>query len=216
MSLRRVFNMFWDRNFEDIERIVKAFPSGLENDVRAVIGILPFSERTLLLAHGNIRHVDFFVAEYKPLVLNLRDEEVKVPYRIYLNEPTDDRIATLSELQQVILHCLYLRHHNGYIRQKHLEKLSDKTETFICPFTVQLLGEYVVEILLVLENLITPSVLADYAEFLSSNIFYWQQTQSRMVSYWNEYYRKDVPRLADYVGKRLADRLNAALRVHRR
>ena len=135
-----------------------------------------------------------------------------MPYRIYLNEPVEDKLAALSERQQVILHCLYLRHHDGYIRQKHLEQLIGRTEAFVCPFTVQLLGEYVVEILLVLEKLITSADLTDYAEFLDSNRFYWKQTQSRMVSYWNEYYRADFPRLQDYVGKRLADRLNAAMR----
>jgi hypothetical protein len=203
VSVRRIFNVFWDPNFEDIERIVKAFPSALENDVRAVASILPLSERTLHLAHGNVRHIDCLVTDFKPLILNVWKEEVCVPYRIYINEPMDDKTANLSERQQVILHCLYLRHHNGYIRQKHLEALKGRAETFICPFTVQLLGEYVVEILLVLENLIAPSVLGDYAQFLSANAFYWKQTQSRMVSYWNEYYRSESPSLSDYVGKRL-------------
>ena len=87
-----------------------------------------------------------------------------------------------------------------------------RTEAFVCPFTVQLLGEYVVELLLVLEKLITSDDLTDYAEFLDSNRFYWKQTQSRMVSYWNEYYRADFPRLEDHVGKRLADRLSEAMR----
>lgn len=211
MSLSRLFNMLWDRNFEDVERVVKAFPRDLEADVRAVVNILPFSERTLLLAHRNVRHLDYLVSEFKPIVVQLCGEELQIPYRIYLNEPTETNVASLSELQKVILHCLYLRHHDGYVRQKHLEQLCGRAEKFICPYSIQLLGEYVIELLLILKTLIEPSVIADYAEFLSANSFYWKQTQSRMVSYWNEYYRQDFPRLKDYVGKHLIDRLNLAL-----
>lgn len=213
MNLRQFFKTIWDRNSKDIDRLVKAFPSEFDNDVRATAAILPFNEREFVLTDGSIQQHDFFVTDYRPNDLLVRNGTIRVPYRVYLNEPRQDKIESLSETQQVILHCIYLRHYNGFVRQKHLELLTGKTHSFICPFTTQLLGEYVVEILLVLESIITPSVINEYAEFLCSNSFYWKQTQSRMVSYWNEHYRQDFPRLKDYVGKRLVDHLNSAILI---
>ena len=97
--------MLWDPDSEDIERIVKAFPSKLEDDVRAVVSILPFSERTRFFAGGNVHYPDHLVTEYRPFVLSVWGEKVEVPYRIYLNEPMEDKLAALSERQQIILHA---------------------------------------------------------------------------------------------------------------
>jgi hypothetical protein len=212
MSLRKLLSELFDRDFEDIERIVNAFPSALRGDVREVVKVLPFSERTLLLAHGSVRHEGSFVSEYQPQVLIVAGEEIKVPSRIYLNEPNEAVLERLSLRQKSVLNCIYLRHHNGYVRQKHLKQLRGESESFVCPFTVQLLGEYVIEVLEDLDGVIEQPVTASYIDFLEQNAFYWKQTQSRMVSYWNEYYRSDFPSIKDYIGKRLVDRLNEALR----
>jgi hypothetical protein len=212
MVLRKILGRLFDLHRGDKERIVRAFPIAIHEDVRSALKILPFENHTLRLADGRFHFVDNFVSDYRPLLLALREEEVELPYRIYLEEPKDTILSTLTELQQRIVSCIYLRHHNGFVRQKHLERLFGATDDFICPFAVQLIGEYVIEILYDIEKLIVPEVLPQYAAFVAANPLYWKQTESRMISYWNEYYRGEFPKLKVYVGKRLVDRLSGAVR----
>ena len=121
----------------------------------------------------------------------------------------------LTDLQKAILNCIYLRHHNGFIRQRRLEKLIDTTDYFVVPFIFQLLGEYVMEILEVLQKHINPNI-DNYVKFINENQKYWTQTESRMISYWNEYYRRPMypnylpPKYAtrkEYIGQQIVDRL---------
>ena len=77
---------------------------------------------------------------------------------------------------------------------------------------MKILGEYVVELLDVLERIITGDLVPKYVEFLANNPHFWMRTQSRMVSYWDVYYRNDFPNLRDYIGFNLVNNLNQARR----
>jgi hypothetical protein len=88
-----------------------------------------------------------------------------------------------------------------------LERLVDRTETFIVTFTFQLLGGYVMEILQVLDKHINDKTIDQYIAYMKETPKYWQQTESRMTSYWNEYYRWKFPKLNDYIGKQIVERL---------
>ena len=195
----------------DIKRLVGAFPAYLSDDVRAAVSIIPFTN-PVRLADGESHNLDFFVTEFKPQIVAMGSETIQLPYRVYFNEPDSKVIETLSDRQHILLRCIYLRHHDGHVRQKHLEHLSGVNEAFLCPFAIQLLGEYVIEILDVLEHVFSEPFVSVTAEFLNANQFFWKQTQSRMISYWNEYYRNQCPDLHQYVGKRLVDQLNEALK----
>ncbi len=210
--LKKIFYALTDAHSEDKDRIVRAFPSSVEADVRTVIAILPFHQDRIKLATGEYRRFDNLVSDWRPQVLRLRAEEIQIPYRIYLNEPQPNELSHFSDRQRIIFNCIYLRHDDGFVRQKHLEKLKGIPEYYICPFSIQLLGEYVIEILEVLDTLITDTVIGQYAELLTSNPLFWQQTQSRMTSYWDAYYRYGNPKLRQYIGQRIVDRLNAAIR----
>ena len=214
MSIKRLFQRLFTHNFEDIERLVGAFPLALDEDIRKVAQILPFKEREIVAGRGTVKWVDNFISTIRPqeLIVEVVGERLTIPYRVYFNEADLVLVERLSSVQRSILHCIYSRHYNGYIRQKHLESLIGISEDFVCPFVIQSLGEYVVEILEVLDRLLTTPVVDRYASFLSCNRFFWKQTQSRMVSYWDAYYRQDFPELNQYVGKRISDRLNAAIR----
>jgi hypothetical protein len=133
----------------------------------------------------------------------LGGEILMIPYRIDVNERSGNN---LTEQQQTILHCLFLRHHDGFVRQQNLEKLIHKTDTFVVPFVFQLLGEYVIEILEVANQHINENTMDIYLKIKQENPKYWQQTQSRMISYWNEYYRNKYPKLNNYIGKQIFDR----------
>jgi hypothetical protein len=50
----------------------------------------------------------------------------------------------------LVVRCIYTRHHDGFVRRRHLERLLEAEVEWTGPFVFQLLGEYVVEILLVL------------------------------------------------------------------
>ncbi len=88
--------------------------------------------------------------------------------------------------------------------------LFDKNEDWVAPFKLQLLGEYIFEILEVLDKHINDKSIASYMKIVSENPKYWQQTESRMISYWNEYYRWKFPKLRKYLGRQIADKIKKA------
>ncbi len=146
---------------------------------------------------------------------------LNIPNRIHFNFPDEKVLIQLTDLQQTILNCIYLRHHDGFIRQKRLESLLGNSNSFIIPFTFQLLGEYVVEILEVLEKHINYNTIDDYAIFIMENPKFWIKTKSRVISYWNAYYRRPqqplflppkYPDLNGYIGQKIVNHLEAHLK----
>ncbi|MER7737308.1 hypothetical protein ABTX34_03060 [Streptomyces sp. NPDC096538] len=138
-----------------------------------------------------------------------------IPHRIYNDEPPADRVASLSSRQQQLLHCLYSLHHNGWVRQRqrHLEQIVGSTDPWVVPFVVQLVGEYVLEILVVIRDGLrdpatpgSPANLA-YGRFLVDNL---ARTQRRVVSYWNCNYRFAYASFAGYPGCTVLDLLLSA------
>ncbi len=158
------------------ETILNSFPAILKQDVEKVIEILSFDKDYLFSPDSQSIYID--------------KEIINIPYRIYIDEPYPAKERTLTEQQKIILNCIFLRHHNGYIRQSRLEFLIDKTEYYTVPFTFQLLGEYVIEILFVLDKHINDKTITNYLKLINDNDKYWHQTKSRIISYWNVYYRR--------------------------
>lgn len=192
-------------NSGETSKILAAFPFALENDVRKVIAILPASNR-ITSASGETYVVNAHISTNQYSVI-FENEKLHIPYRIYFNEPDPKKEMRLTNVQQMILNCLYLRHHDGYVRQRRLENLVDSTASFIIPFSIQLLGEYVIEILQVLDKHVNEKTHNDYKTFVKTNSRYWQKTESRVVSYWNAYYRKKFPKLKEYVGVEIINKI---------
>jgi len=183
------------------EILLNAFPKTLQSDVAVVADIL-----NNLNPHSSIHTVQ------------LNDEFLRIPCRVYFDEPSLFMINKLTYTQKNILNCIYLRHNNGYLRQRQLEELAGVNEDWITPYILQLLGEYVLEILQVLNNIITEENIHYYKQFINDNPKYWQQTMSRVISYWQCYYRgtniaysdqKGFPILKDYPGQQIVDRLES-------
>ncbi len=167
--------------------MVNAFPQSLKKDVESVSNFL------------SDKNFDIHPTVEQGIILD--GEKLTIPGRVYFDKPNDVVASSLTKIQQIILDCIYLRHHNGFVRQERLEKLKNIDEYFVTPFIFQLLGEYVVEILEVINSQVTESKLKNFAKFVNENPKYWMQTESRMVSYWNEYYRRPTyPKIKDYVG----------------
>ncbi len=176
-----------------INNIRSSFPRALRSEVEKVIEILPIYDSDIPVS---IRSNIFW-----------KNESLTNIYRIYFDEPMPDAEAALSSTQRTILHCIYLRHCNGLLRQKRLEQVIEQSDLFIIPFTFQLAGEYVIEIFETLEKHVRNNVDL-YIEFTSENPVFWKQTQARMISYWNEYYRGQFPRRKDYPGQRIVEILS--------
>jgi hypothetical protein len=188
------------------ERLTKAFPKKLHSDLKEVLKILPFENNKVKLCDGTIHQVDNLIHENE-LNLILENETLIIPYRLYFDEPNPELEKALTDKQKDILSCIYLRHHNGHLREKRLNLILNNSEKWTIPFVIQLIGEYVYELLPIIDKKVNENTLDFYAEFRDENPKYWQQTESRMVSYWNEYYRNKFPKLKEYLGFEIVNRI---------
>lgn len=186
-------------------RLLKGFPAAIKHEVEEVVNILPLNHR-VFLAGSQAHDIDISLQSPTQSV-TLNGEQLEIPFRIYFNEPPRGKESSLSDLQRTILNCVYSRHHDGFVRQKRLEQLIESTEPFVIPYTFQLLGEYIIEILVVLDRHVNNKTLNDYARFICDNKRYSQQIESRMISYWNEYYRHKFPDLKSYIGMNIFDKI---------
>jgi hypothetical protein len=182
----------------DIVKITHCFPSYLREKVRKVVGLLSIEKSGFLHA-----------ASYS---VQFHGETLEFPYRVYFNEPRNTLEKHLTEEEQVILDCIFLRHHNGYIRQRRLERLIDKRHPYIVPFTFQLLGECIKEILMIVDDHINEDTMHEYLQFMKENKKYAGQTENRMISYWDLYYRTEYPKRKRYIGQKTFDRLKKELK----
>ena len=175
------------------QRLLNAFPMRLRKDVDGVCDYLMD------------KNFDIHSSEQKII---LDKEALNIPSRVYFDKPDDTMEKTLTTTQQTILNCLYLRHYNGFIRQRKLEKLVSNTDDyFIIPYVFALLGEYVIEILDVVDKHISDKTMDQYLRFFSENPLHRQKTEARMISYWNEYYRWQYQRFDRYIGKKIFDKI---------
>ena len=174
-------------------RLRSAFPRTLSVDVEAALKVIPESQ------HRPSDH------DIGPVAIG--GEQLLIPCRIYSPEPNPNLVAVLSETQNRVLDSLYTRHHDGFVRERYLQRLLDAVDVWIPPFVLQLVGEYVVEIIQVIAARI-PSLRNDrYFRFASENPAFISLTRQRVTSYWNCYYRFRYPRLSDYLGFKVMNAL---------
>ncbi|HEY3458220.1 MAG TPA: hypothetical protein VGK64_26805 [Bryobacteraceae bacterium] len=115
-------------------------------------------------------------------------EAVLIPYRIY-HDPALVDLARLTPLQVELLDCLLTRHHSGFVREKHLMKILCFNHEWIPPFVVQLVGEYVIEILHVIRKNLHNLDPQLYRRFLTGNPAFFTLVKQRVTSYWDCYHR---------------------------
>ncbi|MGI4874501.1 MAG: hypothetical protein ACRYFX_25370 [Janthinobacterium lividum] len=188
----------------ELLQLCALFPSVSEEQLRPVWELIP---------QATTHPVD---QEFWPITW--QGVKLFLPYRVYFAEPPLVAEQRLTNQQQQMLQCLYLRHHTGWVRQWRLEQLlrqPGQSEAFSVPFICSLLGDYVKEILELLAAYVTPQLLAATGKLLHENPRYWQQTQARVVSYWDAYYRRGrggAARFGQYVGAQLLAQLQPMLR----
>ena len=176
-----------------------AFPSALSDDVAAVERLMPAA---------SLPRVTGFEVQ-------LNGERLTIPERIYNPEPESRAVSSMPELRQVILHSIYTRHHDGFVRQRHLEHTIGSEFPWVVPYVVRLVGEYVVEILVVIQDALHAldepgsRTRETYGRFIAQNPEFLDVTRQRVASYWNCYYHQRFAQQA-YPGFVLIASLEAA------
>lgn len=138
-----------------------------------------------------------------PILVN--GEQLNIPYRVYLREPAPAHLSALTDMQQLILSAILSRSSNGFVREKSVGELLRSDEAWIPPFVLQLVGEYVLEIIRVVEEHSEVLKGSQYRRFAIDNPAFFQLLKQRIISYWNCYYRTTFPRLTDYPGFQIAE-----------
>lgn len=173
----------------------KAFPAALREDALRMISALPEASST----------AGAFSAE-------IGEEIVWIPFRIY-HDPTLIDASRLTGTQRDLLACLLTRHHSGFVRAEYLSRIINCNREWIPPFVVQLVGEYVIEIIRSIRSGIPHLDREVYGEFLMRNPAFYQRTKERVLSYWDCYHRGE--RREDYAGFEVLDFFDSLTSRHR-
>jgi hypothetical protein len=181
----------------DVTTVVGAFPASVATAARAVAALVSEAARPASV-----------------IEVQVEGQTVTLPGRIYAPERDGATVAALPPAERLVLHCLYTRHHDGFVRARHLDAVLAADAPWAVPFVVQLIGEYVLAIVQTIEARLdlgpASADRARYREFTRGNGRYLETVSSRVVSYWNCYHRAAYPRLATYPGAVLIARLRAA------
>ncbi|MES2070614.1 MAG: hypothetical protein V4488_09720 [Pseudomonadota bacterium] len=134
--------------------------------------------------------------------VKLKSETLSIPYRVYYDKEQLLKCVGCSGPEEIVALCLGTRHFDGYVREKCVKELLLRDEYWVVPFLVQLLGEYVVEIAILIEQSLLSVDGKEYAKFLRENPKYFETLGRRAVSYWDVYYRQQYPKLNEYPAAR--------------
>ena len=135
-------------------------------------------------------------------------EKIYIPYRVYFSEALmpPAPIVPLSEIEEIIFHCIFSRSADGYARERHIEALlsmgADRYE-WVKPYIIAPCGEYVVEILEMVYEKLDREKIPEYRSFCKLNFEIITYFHARMISYWNEFCRNDCYYYENYIGKKL-------------
>lgn len=165
--------------------LINAFPAVVRDAAVRAVSVFPENPRTS-----------------KTFSVRVADENATLPCRIYHN-PALINTASLSSVEKELVDCLLTRHHDGIVREKHLKQIISRDHAWIPPFVVQLVGEYVIEILQLIQDNLSLLNASVYAQFLQMNPELLARTKQRVASYWDCYHRN--VRLEDYAGFRVLD-----------
>jgi hypothetical protein len=169
-------------------KLVSAFPAALRSDATRAASV--FMEDP----YPKMNHT---------FAIRVEHEVVVVPYRIYHCPPSWMSTVHLNSLQKELVACLLTRHNDGFIRQRYLAQIIRSGHPWVPPFVIQLVGEYVKEILQVIYENLGNMDRSVYVAFLAANPDFLAITEKRVMSYWDCYYRTTSRN--EFVGFKLLD-----------
>lgn len=167
---------------EEKKRYIGSFPGELSSDVNAALEFMPVGVH--MPSKDDIGPV------------SISNEPVYIPCRIYSPEPKMS--SQISDLQRTIISCIYTRHHDGFVREKYLASLFGSSFSWVPPFVLQLVGEYVLEIVTLIHRHIDELDPLIYNCFAKENEDFIALTKARAISYWDCYYRWQNWKFRDY------------------
>lgn len=169
------------------------FPSKFQEDVMYVVNFI------------NMEVGELSTLNMDKLVKYSMDGDTYVfPYRVYNEEIQSSSIKQWNDNKQAIFHCIFSRNSNGFVRQKHIQCLlgMDIPDLSI-PYVLKVCDEYIIEILKIVYDYFKLHDSRKIERISIQNKYLMDKSYSRMVSYWNEYYRKQFPNFKNYIGYKL-------------
>ncbi|MGA4722193.1 hypothetical protein [Fictibacillus nanhaiensis] len=173
----------------------EGFPVDVRDDVNIVVGLLTDQKSS-----------EVFLNNISPdSVQYIQDTNViQFPYRLYLLDTSETYIEHLNDRQRMVLHCIYSRSFDGYVRENHLlSLLQSNYEDWVIPYIVKLCDEYVLEIIEMTYNHLRTQDTERIKRFCMENRVAFSRSYDRMPSYWNEYHRYKYKNFQHYVGRKL-------------
>ena len=163
--------------------LCNAFPKSVQKEVEYVLSKMPVNK---YVKYNQITLQD--VNEYK-----LENESVYIPRRYLCKDISKFAFNNFSDTQKQVCCCIFLVNTNGYIREKYLKILLQfQTQEFMLPFLMNISADYVKEILQTFYSNFRYEDKFAYIRFWNANKKQTYRCYSRMVSYWDLYYRFDV------------------------
>ena len=131
---------------------------------------------------------------YKPFDVISDGRILSIPARIYLDKDQIMNIKKLTHIQKEIAYCFFTRHHDGFVRERCLKEIINSNNSFVIPYVIQLLGEYVIEIIDVIYQNRNKINQNNFVSYIKENPKHYEITKQRVYSYWNCNYRKFYPK----------------------
>jgi hypothetical protein len=139
-----------------------------------------------------------------------------IPRRLYCAVGVVDAAMAESGEAALVAACVGSRSHDGFLRQRSIERLLSDLRPWTIPFVVEALGDYVIEIVESLDGRVPGALGAEFGRYLVANEQHFFTLCRRCVSYWNEYdryrYESRYPDWMEYPGARVIADLVAAAR----
>lgn len=134
-------------------------------------------------------------------VVNVQSQILSAPSRVYYSLPQlRSQIRSLSGESRTLALCLATRHWDGFVREEYIRELVKINRPWVAPFVVQLLGEYVIQIVNVIVAALPLVNREVYGEFVRENPHFLATTKRRATSYWDCYHRHPDTQLREYPG----------------
>ena len=170
------------------------FPFLDDDIVGSVIDVIPSETYRNVSLHTSSDEISYFLKQIK----------ISFPYRLYSLEVDDAIFSKMDTTEKIILHCIYTRSCDGYVREKHVKALlTYDPPDWAIPYIVKVCDEYVVEILQVVYDSLKDKQTDKYKNFCAENRETFCKSYNRMISYWNEYYKDMFFNYKDYIGRKL-------------
>ena len=139
----------------------------------------------------------------EPFQVSCEGAVLSIPHRNYFTPTSPEEFAACDGLERLIAACWFTRHHDGHTRDFFLRALPAYDSAWVIAYVIALCGEYVIELLDYIWAERNRFDNITLRRWLRENEAFYARTRSRVVSYWDCYYRSSSPIFQNYVGGKL-------------